>query len=303
MTLKRSNNAIWKIAVPEGVPTMQCLDQVVNAYEVLSSSEPSKYRPLTHVEIRQAFQDVTLKLYLRSRWSQGFLPFVESYLQSEEDKNGFGFTAKDVCLFIATEGSLFVVTSGMGYRIIENHIDHSFPFNTGKKLLANNFKAADTREFTGATTSKTETYRHGYSIAKSETFGKVWKRLVGRLNSSLLGDESYLKGIIDPNKPTTIEVKSSFILRKSLDLGQVVSLAKEIEGLPEPTEEQARQLSFLDNLYPVKSKELEDELQMQLIEDLRQAIVADSDIDLDICDPKMFRGITLAQDSRFLDAC
>jgi uncharacterized protein (TIGR04141 family) len=67
---------------------------------------------------------------------------------------------------------------------------------------------------------------------------------------------------------------------------QVVSLAKEIERLPEPTEEQARQLSFLDNLYPVKSKELEDELQMQLIEDLRQAIVADSDIDLDICDPE-----------------
>jgi uncharacterized protein (TIGR04141 family) len=286
MSSKRSNNAIWKITLPDEVTPEQRIGQIKNAYNALVSSEPSKYKPLSSIAIQQNFEGITLELYVRSRHSQGFLPFVNGYLQSDEDSGKFSFTSKDVCLFIATGRSLFVITSGSGYRIIEGFVDYSFPFDTAKKLVANNFQAADTRDFTGATTSRTETYRRGYSIAKSESFGKAWKRLVGRLNSGLLPDDSYLRELIGTKKPPMLEIKSSFTLKKSLDLLQIVALIQEVESLPEPSEEQSKQLSFLDNLYPVNNKDVREKLYRCLIEELRQEMLGESSVDIDVGDPE-----------------
>ena len=285
MGSKRSNNAIWKISIPEETTPEQRITQIVNQYGALVSSEPSKYKPLLPVALRQDFEGIKLKLYMRARYSPGFLPFVNGYLESDGDGDKFSFTSKDVCLFIATARSLFVITSGSGYRIIEGYVDYSFPFDTAKKLVANDFQAADTRDFTGATTSRTETYRRGYSIAKSESFGKAWKRLVGRLNRGLLSEDSYLRELIGVKKAPMLEIKSSFTLKKSLDLSQIVALAQEIESLPEPSEEQRRQLSFLDNLYPVNNKDLREKLYRCLIEDLRQEIIGGASVDLDVGDP------------------
>jgi uncharacterized protein (TIGR04141 family) len=175
---------------------------------------------------------------------------------------------------------------GLCGDLIQDYVDYSFPFETAKRLIANNFKEADVREFLGPRTSRTETYRQGYSIARSESFGKVWKRLVARLDLKLLSKESYLRAIIDLDRPPILEVKSAFVMRKSLDLPQVIKIMRELEDLPEPTPQQLRELSFLDNLYPVKSKELEVLLNWKLVEDLRLAIVDGNGVDLDVCDPQ-----------------
>ncbi|TKG63808.1 DUF6119 family protein [Prauserella endophytica] len=285
MSDKRANNAIWKLVVHDGQTPGDRLAEIIDTYQELRKGQPSKYRSIEQLQTRQEFEGVSLQLWIRKRRSYGLFPFVRPVLESDEDEAKLSFTTVDVCLFVCTEASLFATTSGAGYRIIENYVDYGFPFDMAKRLIANNFKAADVREFAGPRTSRTETYRQGYSISKSESFGKVWKKLIGRLNSSLLPEASYLAKIIDPNKPPALEVKSSFVLRKSLNIGQLISLMKEMEELPEPSVEQDRELSFLDNLYPVKSADLEKTLQRALVEDLRLAVADGKEMDLEICDP------------------
>lgn len=285
MSDKRANSALWKMEIEEDEEPGDQPTAIVYRYKQVSRKDPSKYPAFQEVELSQPFDDVELTLYLRVRRGWGIHSFVGPYLVNDADRSKFRVRSVDACLFIATTKSLFAVTYGSGHRLIEDHADYGFPFDTAKKLLANNFTAADMRSFTGSTTSRTETYRRGQSIESSESFGKVWKRLVGRLNGTLLPKDSYLGKLIDPTRPPTIEVKSSFVLRKGLDLRQLVLLAREVESLPDPTEEQLRQLSFLDNLYPVRSTSLRAELKHQFVENLRRAVNADFDFDFDVCDP------------------
>lgn len=285
MTDKRANSALWKMEIKEGEEPDDRLAAIVSRYRQLSKNDPSKYPTLQEIELNQPFDDVELTLYVRVRRSSGIRSFVGPYLVNEADTRKLRLTSVDACLFIATAKSLFAATYGAGHRLIEDDADYCFPFDTAKKLLANNFKAADMRSFTGATTSRAETYRRGQSIEGSESLGKVWKRLVGRLNRTLLPEDSYLRQLIDPTRPPMIEIKSSFVLRKSLDLRQLVALAQELEKLPDPTEEQLRQLSFLDSLHQVRSASLKTDLKRQFIENLRRAVNADLDFDFDVCDP------------------
>ncbi|MGW5706058.1 DUF6119 family protein [Amycolatopsis japonica] len=285
MSSKRSNNAIWKIAIEENETPQETIEHILKRYAELRKGNARQYRKLESIDIEQSFPSVDLQLWVRNAWSPGLLPFLKNYLVSEEDEERFSRSSLDVCLFIATKKSLFVITSGGGYRIISDFVDYSFAFDAAKRLVANSFKEADVREITGPRTSRTETYRYGYSIAKSESFGKVWKRLVGRLDSSKLDSKSYIRAIIDPDRPPTLELKSSFILRKSLDLSQIISLVHDLETLPEPTKEQALELSFLDSLYPVKSKETRKKLDSKLIEEFRLYLIESKELDLDICDP------------------
>ncbi|MEC3978141.1 DUF6119 family protein [Amycolatopsis sp. H20-H5] len=285
MSAKRSNNAIWKLVVPEGMTPQEQLEDVLSAYDELVTEE-SNYKPLTAVPLKQSLPGMRLDLHVRSSFSLGLLPFVQGYLVQSEDARKFQIKGADACLFLATDSSLFAITSGGGYHVIANFVDYAFPFDTAKKLISNNFSATDVRDMTGSKTSRSETYRRTYSIDKSEAMDTVWKKLVGRLDAERLPEDSPLRGLINPDKPPAIEIKSSFVLRQKLELKQVGKMISELENLPEPSPEQLRQLSFLDNLYPIKNdKDLTDELTRQFVEDIRQAMLIDSVPDIDLLDP------------------
>jgi uncharacterized protein (TIGR04141 family) len=281
---KRTNPSLWKIAVPDEQTPAETVSEVVDRYGALSKMQPTKYPPLTQVEIRQP-ATAGLQLYTRKRRSLGLGPFLADYLADAERRN-LGFRTVDGCLFITTETSLFAVTSGPAHRIFEEYVDYSFPFEVAKRLVANNFTEEGIREISGIRAGRSDIYRRPQSISNSDSFGKVWKRLVGKLNTGLLPPGSFLATIIDPAKPPTLEMKSSFTVRKKLDLKEVIALVQELEGLPEPTAEQLKALSFLDNLYVVRGRDLIEQLRHQLIEDLRQFVVTGSaQHDLEIGDP------------------
>jgi uncharacterized protein (TIGR04141 family) len=283
---KRTNNSIWRISVPEDEKPATRIEKIVADYRKLVATEDG-YAPLLPIPVAPSFSDVTVTVYIRARRGSGLYSFLSSYMLRESDRKQFNCRAVDAIIFFDTGESLFAVTSGSAYYILENYADYSFPFEVARRLMANRFKAADVRQITGSTTSRMEIYRRGQSISNSEALGKVWKRLVGRLNSSLLEEGSYLAELIDPSRPPTIEVKSSLVLKKSLSLEQLAKLVKDLEYLPEVNEEQRREFSFLDNLYQVNIKTLVDELNDCLIENLRMLVIdPDRGIDLDLCDPE-----------------
>lgn len=285
MRPKRSNNAIWKLVVPDGEVPKDRIRAVISAYAEQVIEESSK-QPLTVIPLNQSVPHVQLDLYVRRNFSRGLLPFVEGYLAQTSDADRFHINGADACLFLATKSSLFAVTSGSAYHIIADFVDYSFPFDTAKKLISNAFTAADVRDMTGSKTSRSETYRRTYSIDKSEAMDTVWKKLVGRLDAERLPEDSLIRGIINPDRPPAVEIKSAFVLRQKLDLIDVCKLVEDLEDLPEPTEEHLRELSFLDNLYPIKNdKELTDALTRQFVADIRCAILADELPDVDLLDP------------------
>lgn len=284
MDEKRSNSSLWKIYINDDETPLIAQKNVIENYRSLTKVEGSKYAPLHKIALAQRFDDVIMDLYIRIREGWSVQAFLSGYLANELDKRRFRSRAVDTCLFITIADSLFAVTSGSGHNILLDYADYSFPFDLAKRLFANKFSATEIRSIAGATTSRTETYRRGQSIGSSDSFGKVWKRLVSRLNTKLLPDDSYLLKLIDQSKPPTIEIKSSFVLKKSLDLRQLVLVAKALEVLPEPNDEQRRQLSFLDNLYQVKSRTDKAELNKLFVECIRRRL-AGEDMDLDVCDP------------------
>lgn len=281
---KRTNPSLWKIAVSEEETPDELISQVIERYGAFSTREPSKYPRLTQVDITQP-TSAGLRLYTRRRSSLGLGPFLSDYL-TEPERKKLSFPTVDGCLFITTDRSLFAVTSGSAHRIFEDYADYSFPFEVAKRLVANDFTESGVREISGIRAGRSEIYRRPQSIANSDSFGKIWKRLVGRLNTELLPPGSFLGSIIDATRPPTLEMKSSFTVRKRLDVDQVIALAKELDALPEPTAEQLKLLSFLDNLYPVKSGDVVKQLRQQLIEDLRQFVITgDAEHDLELGDP------------------
>jgi uncharacterized protein (TIGR04141 family) len=285
MSEKRSSNAIWKLVVPDGVTPKDRLERVIRAYAEQVTAGSSN-QPLTTVPLNQLIPSVQLDLYVRRSFSRGLLPFIERYLAQTGDAEKFHTHGADACLFLTTESSLFAVTSGGAYRIIADFVDYSFPFNTAKKLISNEFSAADVRDMTGSRTSRSETYRRTYSIDKSEAMDTVWKKLVGRLDAERLPEGSLLRGIINPDKPPAVEIKSSLVLRQKLNLIDVCKLIEDLENLPEPSEEHLRELSFLDNLYPIKNdQELTDGLTRQFVEGIRQAMLVEELPDVDVLDP------------------
>jgi hypothetical protein len=189
MSTKRSNNAIWKLVVPDGVLPKDRIKAVIRAYAEQVTEESGKRR-LIAVPLNQLVPDVQLDLYVRRSFSLGLLPFVEGYLAQAGDAEKFHINGADACLFLATKSSLFAVTSGAAYHIIADSVDYSFPFDTAKKLISNKFTATDVRDMTGSKTSRSETYRRTYSIDKSEAMDTVWKKLVGRLDAERLPEDS-----------------------------------------------------------------------------------------------------------------
>lgn len=285
MNAKRANNAVWKLVVPEGVTPTDRIAAVIAAHDELMK-EHNKHQPLRQVSLEQHIADVRLDLYVRSSFSKGLRPFVEGYLQSNGDGDLLNLSGADACLFIAIDTSLFAITSGSGYHVIANFVDYSFPFDAAKKLISNSFSAADVREMAGARSSRSETFRLAYSIDKSDAVGTVWKKLVGRIDPGKLPPGNPLRKFIKSDKPPALEIKSSFVWRARLTLAEVVEMIVEIESLPEPSAEHLRELSFLDNLYPIRNdKGLTEQLTANFVDGIRKAL-ADQDLpDIDILDP------------------
>lgn len=286
MNAKRSNNAIWKLTVPEDGAPEDRVQELLESYAEQALADGGDGRPLAPIPLKQRIAGLTLQLYVRRSFSTGLLSFVEGYLMEADDSKKFHIRGVDACLFIYNETSLFAITSGGGYHVITDFVDYTFPFNTAKKLISNNFRAAEVRDMIGSRTSRAETYRRAYSISRSEAVDTVWKKLVGRLDAERLSETSPLRGLIDPDKPPAVEIKSSFVLRQKLDLEQVGRLIAALEHLDEPSPEDLQELSFLDNLYPVRNNpELTDALTRTFVENIRQRILSGSLPDIDLLDP------------------
>ena len=285
---KKQNNAIWKIQDRDDHTPQQLIDYILTQYKKRIENEPGKYAGLREVALNKNTQASNISLYIRTRNISGIYDFAEDILASSVTKAEFSYYSKDTCLFIKTNTNLYVVTSGSGYHIIEDFVDYSYPFDIAKKLIANSFKAAQKRQLAGSALSVDEKYRRDITIDKTKNIQNIWKSLIGKIDTEQLPDGNFIKEIIDLEKPPTVEIKSSFSLKKRLSLNDMIRLVKAIESLPEPSEEHKKNMEFLDCLQPVKGSSLKRKLNAHLKTELLLALRGERTLDFDICDPNDF---------------
>ncbi|NVN96530.1 MAG: TIGR04141 family sporadically distributed protein [Bacteroidetes bacterium] len=290
---KRSNIAIWKID--------KNIDQFIgkNINEIIDSIVEvfNKKRKLYPVKIAvDSYDGKNMKIFYSIRKSPGWSMFLSCLIKddlSEGEKDDiFSTMNKDVILFIYDDKDIFSITGGSGYNIIQSYIDERFPFDIAKRLLNGEFKSSEVRDLTGSIYSQSKNFRRNYNFSKREAFGKVWKKLTGKIDSKILRDSLYINFSSGKNqkKDFNADIKSSFTFRKSITFDEVVSIVKEIQALlnKETTPEQDKIFGFLDTLKEVKSKEQKEILRDVLIKKIFDFIKSsNSECDsLDFCHPK-----------------
>ncbi|MCL2094981.1 TIGR04141 family sporadically distributed protein [Candidatus Saccharibacteria bacterium] len=292
---KRSNNAIWKIAAVEGLSSSQRLEAILRGHQERVGQSGGMLPDLEELTLQD--QNQGIRIFRRKREARGLFAFIEDVLAPPHDRvEDFKYFPQDICIFIEAKHGLYVITSGMGYHVIEDYVDYNFPFDVAKKIVANRITHSQTRNLTGSSLSTDERYRGYKHILKSEVTAKVWKNLAGKLNSSVIPPNNPLLEIIDIEKPPTAEIKSSFTLRKSLSLADTVRLVGALDELPAPTEEQKTAMAFLDCLMPVKSKADKNKLKQHLIQVVLDAARMSHPLDYDVCDYKSFERLYAGSD-------
>lgn len=288
---KKSNIAIWKIDTTinifDGKTTAEVIDQIGQSY---------KKRDLEPLPLRsETYEGKKVKVLYTQRFSDGWEIFLGDLLPDnlteKKRQEVFHSINKDLILFIYDDSDIFAITSGAGYFIIENFIDERFPFEIAKRMLAGGFKSADVRDLTGLVYSQSRNFRRDYNFSRREAFGKVWKKLTGKIDSSVLKGSQYINDFLgDKSKKVfNADIKSSFTFRKTVTLSQVVSVVKETQKLlrKNPTTEQQKAFSFLDTLKEITNKKTKELLNDALVKSIYDFITSTArESDFDFCHPK-----------------
>lgn len=288
---KKSNIAIWKIDKGidsfSGKSTSEILELIKNSYTK---------RKLEALELKSdSYDGKKIKVLHTERFSDGWSQFLDALLPDsitdEKKQKVFRAINKDLVLFVYDDKDIFAITSGAGYFIIQNYIDERFPFDVAKRMLTGEFKSAEMRDLTGLIYSQSRNFRRNYNFSRREAFGKVWKKLTGKVDSSVLKNSEFIAGFIskDGKKIFNADIKSSFTFRKTVKLEDVFSVIKEMEQLltKNPTNDQKKVFSFLDTLKEITNKKIKEDLRDALLKELYAFVVStNTESDFDFCHSK-----------------
>ena len=288
---KKSNIAIWKIDTSidnfSGKSADEAIDMVKASYTK---------RKLDVLELKNdSYEGKKVKVFHTERFSDGWSQFLRTLLPDsltdEKKQKIFHGINKDLILFVYDDKNIFAITSGAGYFIIQNYIDERFPFEVAKRMLTGGFKSAEMRDLTGLIYSQSRNFRRNYNFSRREAFGKVWKKLTGKVDSGVLKNSEFIADFIseDGKKTFNADIKSSFTFRKTVSLDDVLSVMKEIEQLlvKNPTDDQKRAFSFLDTLKEITNKKVKEKLRDALLNKLYEFIAStNNDSDFDFCHSK-----------------
>lgn len=289
MSKKKSNIAISKINRDHYLlKNLDCNSAIQNIIENYNQkTKGNRHYLISKPDLEIDGMNVTC--YHKKRITQEWFEFLKEIIDDKEKE--FQNINHDFLCFFFDNLEIYAITAGSSFNTIQFYIDDSFPFEIGKKLLAGDFKQIESRELTGASYSKIENYRRNYTLSRQESFGKIWKRILGALNKDVIKEINNLALLLDLDKKTkTINalIKSSFTIRKSFQLQDIVKLINTFKSLPDLNDEQKRKFLFLDTIKDIK-KDMYPVLYNELIESLYNIYKNDSfdEADsFDFCHPK-----------------
>ena len=291
---KKNNLAIWKInrkhVLLNDLSPEEALNKIVSAYN--SKEGLQEYGKFEKVILKKdEIESKKIQIFNKQRKSTGWKNFIGEITDPDRqngDKNIFFNINNDFLCFVCDKVDIFLITAGAGYHAIQDFIDDDFPLELAKKIFIGEFNHAETRGLTGATYSKSENYRRSYSFSRQEAFGKIWKKLSGRIDPKVIKNIPELKLVIDPTKKVNAEMKSSFTFKKSVSFEEVVKLINAIQSLPEASKEKIEKFKFLETLREIKRAKDKEKVKTRLLEKIYNILKDDKpeeSKDFDFCHP------------------
>jgi len=288
---KKSNVAIWKIDTTIDLFADKDTEEIINIIKDSYTKGELHVLNLT----TENYKSKKIKVLQKVRFSKGWAEFLKNLLPDnfpkEKEKEIFYNLNKDLILFVFDDTDIYAITSGAGYFVIQNYIDERFPFEVAKRMLTGEFKSVEMRDLTGLVYSQSRNFRRNYNFSRREAFGKVWKKLTGKVNTEIVKESQFIADFLAENtkKSFNADIKSSFTFRKSINLEQVIDIIKEIQNLLQNTltEDQKRVFGFLDTLKEITNKKEKEELRNCLLGSIYNFVKSESvESDFDFCHPK-----------------
>lgn len=294
---KKSNISIWKIKEDHrslvNLTNKQRIERIIRIYNKEetekaenNSREANKLVKVSN-DTKAGYFDVLI--YKKKRMSFGISLLLEDYLNQEH--RPFTNNSNDLICFFYTEDIIFGLASGGGFSILMPYSDDEFPFHVAKKIFSGDFSQQEARKITGITYSEMSQYRgKGHRFSRRESFGKIWKKLIGKIRPNILDDFPDLAEIIDVNRKNNAEIKSSIVFKKTLTEETLINVLNALRkiGLEALTEEEKIKFSFLDTVRLISDKTKQEGLFNKLIDDLRQICESeewDKAENFDFCHP------------------
>lgn len=311
---KKNNLAIWKINLNHAalleLSTEQAITKIITAHN--SKEGLDENEKVEKIVLKQdVIEGKNVQIFNKQRRSNGWKDFIGDAIdpdKQDNNRNIFFNINNDFLCFIYDENDIFLITAGAGYHAIQDFIDENFPLEVAKKIFVGEFNYAETRGLTGSTYSKAENFRRSYAFSRQEAFGKIWKKLSGRIDPQVIEKTSELKLVIDPSKKNNAEMKSSFTFRKSVSFEEVVKLINAIQSLPDTSEEKHEKFKFLETLREVKRPENREKIKTKLLEKAYNILKNDQfeeSRDFDFCHPSepfaFFAGCNYMVDEEILE--
>lgn len=292
---KKSNISIWKIdedhrIFAEADNNNEKIKKIIrlNNKEEVEKADRESRSPnrLEKVSDEINPDGFSVLIYKKYRTSFGLSLLLSNYLE-----RSFINSSNDLICFFYTDDIIFVITSGAGFHIISPYADDDFPFHVAKKIFSGNFSQQEVRKITGVTYSEMLQYRgKGHKPSRRESFGKIWKKLIGKIRSNVVSDFPSLASIIDVDKKNNAEIKSSIVFKKTLTIETLLEVLSALKNISEQelTDEEKANFSFLDTVKLVSDKLKQKQLFNSLIEKLRSIAKSENWDDaenFDFCHP------------------
>ncbi len=298
MAGKKNGVSIWRVRGIEGVKPTEIIRQIVHNHNSDLSDELDAQKLHKVCDVATSVDGYRSILYAKRRKTEGIFPFIAQNINYEGTRSDeairdkvaaeLRYSVVDTVLFIYRRDALYAVTTASGHHIVKDYADDDFPMEVAVRILSGELQSSRSRMLSGATYSETKVYRRAYSISDSEAFGKIWKDLVGHIDSTTVKDYPLLKDFVSGRGSTRADIRSSFTLAKTISPAELFKLIDEIHRLHQMslTDERRRIFSFVESTKPVKSRIEQDKLTDELLKQLRNDIRSgDPAGGFDVCHP------------------
>lgn len=240
------------------------------------------------------FDNYQVKVYykknpLKPKWKNFFGKFIVENQDILKSNQSF---SESFVMFISSEetGSLYAVTGGSGFHIIQDFVDDNFGVDILSRLIKKEdkiLKSVKEKSVIGGILGTTKFFRKDYNLSENDSFGKIYQELKAGLNNEVL-KEHFGLDLGSTKKESTCIAKTSFKINKSIDFDQIFIIIKGCEYVLEnPDNNQDLEPIAINNVEKISKKKhpllvscLEAELVNQLWKRYHDRSV---NIDFDLC--------------------
>lgn len=178
------------------------VDQITRIIEKGNNSSNHKYK-LQELKNGIDFQNFTVKLYYRNENKDSRMKqFCESFVKEDQEAVCSFTISSSSVMFIWNDQNIYAVTTGQGFRVIEEYCIQKFGLLVISAFNAFRITALDSNTLSSIIHSSKTIYSNEVDFIDVTELDTIYKEITGRLN-----DTEIVKTVVNDDKTTKSSIK------------------------------------------------------------------------------------------------